>query len=50
MVNGMILPDIEFDPGGTDIAVWRREVAAGQTILGLADWQALQEMRAHLSD
>lgn len=50
MVNGMILPDIEFDPGETDIAVWRREVAAGQTILGLADWQALHEMRAQMSN
>lgn len=46
MVNGVILPDVEFAPGETGIAVWRREVAAGQTILGLADWQAQHGMRS----
>jgi len=46
MVNGVILPDIEFDPDQTGIAVWRREVAAGNTILGLAEWQAQHVLRS----
>ncbi len=50
MVNGVILPDVEFDPRETDDALWRREVANGQTILGLADWQAQHQMRVQASN
>ncbi|MDE0521124.1 MAG: hypothetical protein OXH79_04110 [Boseongicola sp.] len=44
MVNGVILPDSE--PVAPDNqADWRASVAAGQTILGFADWLADREAR-----
>ena len=48
MVNGMILPDVEFDPDEADMTLWRRQVAVGQTILGLADWQAQHRLRSRV--
>ncbi len=44
MINGVILPDTE--PVGADPqADWRRAVAGGQTLLGLADWLSMQAQR-----
>ena len=47
MVNGVILPDQEVDLADAGLALWRDQVAAGQTILGYADWHLQHAMRAN---
>lgn len=42
MVNGVILPDTEFDLDQVSTDQWRAQVASRQTMLGFADWQAMQ--------
>ena len=46
MVNGVLLPDREFDPDDITIGRWRQEVAAGQTLLGFTDWAAQHHLRS----
>ena len=46
MVNGVILPDVEFDLTDADITAWRQAVAERQTTLGYADWAAQHHTRA----
>ena len=45
MVNGVILPDREVPLAEADISRWRAAVAAGQTLLGYADWRADAALR-----